>query len=209
MARSNLYRVRIISRSNKIPTVRGWLPEEFSFSVESEWEPLFPSGGIPGLTGIVGTAISSGGYTTKTINATSQAWSGSSPIEFSLPIDFVAVRDAQKEVVTPVKNLMKLALPGELDAFDEFGIGNVFLDPPGPVITDAYSAYRDRVGTRGDNIALRIGNFIIFKDVIITNVSANWVGKLSPEGLPMQAQAEVTIRTYTMISKEQLEEAFL
>ena len=207
MARSELYRVKIRSRTLDAP-IRGWLPEEFSFGVESEWEPLFPSavGGGGGFLGNLNLLATATGNTLKTASQTSQAWAGSSPVEFSLPIDFVAVSDANKEVVTPIKNLMSLALPGTHQ-----DRGGLLLDPPGPIFAETIpiDEFRSISSFRGDKITLKIGKFIMFTNVIISSVSANWMGKLSPEGEPMQAQAEVTIRTYTMLTKEELERAFV
>lgn len=198
MARSPLYRVVI--NSSSLGSVSGWLPEEFQFGVESEWDSPFDKGGGTGSQ-----VLSAVGLSTKTTVRSSQVWSGSSPVTISMPIDFIAVNNSRNEVVRPIRTLMKMALPGGIEKF-----GSTFLDPPGPTIVDTIDAYKDSTSlVRGDIITVRIGRFIRFTHVVILQVQPSWSGKLSVDGLPMQAKVDIGFRTFTTLTKNQLDRMFI
>ena len=141
------------------------------------------------------------GTSTRTTALSSQVWTGSSPVTLTLPIDFVAISNAAAEVIAPVKQLMKMALPEEVNL-----AGVTTLDPPGPAYIDGINAFKGVVdGSRGDNITISVGSFLRLAKVIIRSVNCNWSGRLSAEGFPMQCRAEVEARTFTAITKDQLE----
>lgn len=196
--RSPKYLVKI--RSAQVGTVEGWLPEEFSFSVESDWESPF-AGNSSTFQQVLGAI----GASARTSALSSQVWSGSSPVTLSLPMDFVAKSDAVSEVVNPVKLLMKMALPGETS------LGGVLvLDPPGPAFIDSVTAFRGVIdSSRGDDITVSIGSFLRLSKVIVRGVSCNWSGRMSVDGYPMQCRADVELRTFTAITKDQIESMIL
>ena len=96
--RSELYRVKITSSALGV-TVQGWLPEEFTFGVDSEWEPIY------GQDQSTLSRFASGlGVSTRSTSASTQIWTGNSPISLTIPIDFIATsRMRLTEVVSPVK----------------------------------------------------------------------------------------------------------
>ena len=195
------YAVQVIWGKDQI--INGWLPEEFSFEVQSDWGTPFADGGDKI------TAIASGlGVNLRLKIRSSQIWEGSSPVTLTIPIDFVAREDgkALEQVVTPVKQLMALALP------DEFGEdAGTRLVPPGPNFVGTYlnkEGKEEQVTVAGTDITVRLGNFVSFKKVIVTNVSATFSGKMLRDGYPAEAKAEMSFVTYTVMTKAGLDDVF-
>lgn len=115
------------------------LSSSFKLGVRSEWDSLSSglSGGLAKAADLtLGAAY---GYSLKTQILTAQYWTGNAPIEFTIPLQFKALNDAKKEVVLPLKTLMKAALP----TTGEFN----FLIPPGPNILAASFTELKRTAT--------------------------------------------------------------
>lgn len=192
---------RIEIRSSKLKesdTIISWLPEELDLSVESEWS-----------TPLAGGASSELGALLSTINASAVAqwmtvavWSGSSPIVMTLPLQFVAEDEgeADSKVITPIRNLMKLALPS-LASDDKEKWNNKFgiLSPPGPNPAGQTGEQFEHFlgwGAGSENINIKIGNFMEFKKIIVLRVNPVFSTLLDKNGLPMRANVSFTFRTY-------------
>lgn len=200
------------------------LPEEVPITISSEWEAPI-AGAFSGLRGKIAdfTLRETTGVTLKNQLFTSQIWSGSSPIEMTIPLEFYADRDPLREVLLPIIALSKMALPRynntELTdkanrsiqkAIDELGITakNLELKPltaPGPLIFDAETSE-----VKSDEITIQLGEFLLFKRVIITNVDMNFNTRdLVKEGKPLRASCEVTFRTIQSLTGEDFAGMFL
>ena len=155
------------------------LPESFKLDVKSDWEPL-----TSGISGMAFKAADLGaqallGYTLKSQILSSQYWTGNSPIDFSLPLQFKAFYNASKEVMNPIKDLMKSTLPTR-------GANN-FLRPPGPNImaTSFQNVLKAgvTVGKAAVNAAghLAIGDVNGLKDAIASDLgkAGDQLGNLS------------------------------
>jgi hypothetical protein len=121
--------------------VSAWLPDEYAIGLTENWN-FIVGGGAPSIINL-GVPLFNQGARPTNQYLTAQIWSGSSPLRFSLPLRFVARRDAVTEVIEPIKTLMKAALP-----LANGGAG--LLIPPGPSITGKVVS---AVGTLGGLIS--------------------------------------------------------
>ena len=133
-----------INQPDQERSVTAFLPESFSWNVTSDYDTPFVSGvdisSVPiagnfiskiGGTGISGdgifslldaTLLGSKRYTSQMLSM--QVWQGSSPVDFSIPMHFLHEKNTETDVVSPLRTLMKMALPHQSNNFT--------LYPPGP-----------------------------------------------------------------------------
>lgn len=175
-------------------TVRGWIPEDVTLSTRAEYAP--PMGDILNNLPSWASALAGMAGMSPQFQAMSvQTWTGSSPLELTIPILLVAESNAYNEVVLPMLSLQKLCLPSKGPS------GNLI--PPGPVLFEGMSPME------GDEIEVRIGSFVTFKKVVMLDVQAN------PKNIPaigskapMRATINVTFRTHTVVTREELDEMY-
>lgn len=161
------------------------VPEEVSIQLSSEWDTPLLQGGSGGFLEVGFQELL--GKSTKTQFASAQVWSGSSPIDITLPLEFYADQNPKTEVIDPIVRLAKMALPRKSGKGNNQGL----FTPPGPRI------FGLKNGSSGnDQISIDIGNFLNFKKVIITAVNPTFVTRdLTKNGLPLKATCEVTFRS--------------
>lgn len=94
---------------NDTITIMAYLPENFASSVSSSYDEPFRGGFISNDKLALGARLA--GYATTNQIMTMQVWEGSAPMEFSMPIVFLLDTDTEKDIMEPVRNLMKLTLP--------------------------------------------------------------------------------------------------
>jgi hypothetical protein len=168
------------------------LPDEITLSVSSYWAP------------VVGTEFSS--FVNWAVQGklqsqylTAHAWRGSGPLTLQLPLHFFATYDAEKEVIAPIRTLVKMALPQATNS--EFGVL-----PPGPRSEPGVIKKIKELNLPGanyvfqsgkaDEIQVFIGNFLRLTSVFIPGVpSVSFRGKLSPDGLPMEGVCITNFQT--------------
>lgn len=187
------------TNSNYLDIV-GFLPETLSFNLTASWNNMLKDM----LTGDIGDKVGGGagaamsvmqqfGRLTGMKTAFSQisswpTWEGTEPVEFSIPFRFDAIKNTMTDVVVPWKNLQKLLCPVRDTS------ASMIFKAPGPQIsldetTKTLKYDEDRV------LSLRIGKFIYIKGVIVTAISNTLYSKFDVDGNPIQAQADVTLRT--------------
>ena len=174
------------------------LPDELQMQLASEWDtPLLSSGASP-----LETLVQSGfGVSTKTQFASAQVWSGSSPIEITLPLEFYAEENPKLEVVQPIVKLCQMALPRRSGESGEKGL---FI-PPGPRI---FGFNINELGN--DQINIQIGNFLNFEKVIVTQVNPTFVTRdMTQAGFPLRATCEVTFRSMFSLTGSDFSDMFL
>lgn len=187
----------IKSKEQGYLNIEGYLPESLAINLTASWDNVlkdFLSGAdITKAGGWVG-ALASGANTIMDLlgmkTAYSQissypTWTGTEPIQFSIPFRFDAVNDTNKDVVEPWVNLMKLVCPmkdGEL------------LTAPGPSITFDKET-KVPLFNKSRVLSLSIGKFIYIRGVVVTSVSNTLFSKFDINGKPIQAEADVTLRT--------------
>ena len=189
---SEYYRVRIKSTRLNDEVV-AWMSETFSLNVESQWDSPFQDAATNKLGTTVRAAAQVAGVSFDNKHLSSQVWSGSSPMTLTIPLEFVAESDVVKEVIKPINLLMKMTLPDTTRAG--------FYIPPGPVIAGLGKH-------KGDQITITIGNFLVFTQVVMTSIESDYEMKMGVLGKPMRAKCNVTFRTFTTITKDELDKIF-
>ncbi len=183
-----------ISSSKYKTTVVSRAPEDLTMQINADWDtPLAQSG----ASGIVEVGVQELlNRSTKTQFASAQIWSGSTPIEITLQLEFQAEQDPKQEVIQPIISLGKMALPS---LSGEGGSKGLF-SPPGPRIFNFGG---------GDNIIIQLGEFLIFESVIITNVNPVFKTRdMGVSGVPIRATCDVTFRTAFSLTGNEFENMF-
>lgn len=203
------YRVTLsgsgVSSVANLPLIQAYLPETISFNLNSEWDSLMNSfaGIMPGGLGDSAKSFFDA-YGAVTGHrsflrqfSTFPAWKGNGPLEFTIPFVFSAIEDARRDVLNPMVALMKLVCP-DLDG--------LLLNSPGP----SFTIQNNNVMFDPDKIVnLSIGRYIYIRGVIITDVRNSVTSKFDINGVPMQAQVDVTLRTSFSPTKRDIVEWFV
>lgn len=175
-----------------------WLDENFSINVSSSWGDSFSgtflSESFPPSIVKIAEAM---GMPTNFWLANLQSWQATSPIDISLPFKFKAEDDTFKDVVLKARNLAGYVLPRE-----EKGM----LIPPGPLVSDQIKTLNNiknfvnnNIGNllkSGDNITLEIGEFLIFRPVILKSVNLEFSTQFDINGFPLSINANTELSTY-------------
>ena len=119
------YKAYIVASEQGI-IVEGWLPETMMMDVNAKYDPPFEQGlsSIGSMQGL-GNMARFLGLSLTTQAMTAQIWQGGSFIDLSVPMVFQAETGAGQDVMTPIKNLLKLTMPQDPS-------GGGFLTAPGP-----------------------------------------------------------------------------
>ena len=207
----------VIITSTVYGSVQAWLPDQVEMQVNSHWQPVLASG-PDALNSFTGNLLL--GATLFSQYLTAQAWTGSDPLQLVLPLHFFAVKDSTDEVIRPIRNLMRMALPRKT--------GNKLLGliPPGPRVDpgefikeyDPGNAIIGslRVNRFPDNINVYVGNFLRLTKVFISSLDQiTFKGRLSatsatdPGGLPMEGTCFVTFKTAYSATSNMMEQILL
>lgn len=182
-------------------TIHAYLQDKFVMNSGSSWSGITQDipGGIEALTRGL-DSVSQLLFNRSIIStlSTHRKWTGSEPISFTFKLKFEAQNDVEKEVLQPCRSLQGLTLPhGGLD-------NTFFLIPPGP---NPYKYEQTENNTRGESIVINIGNFLQFRSVIVKNVRVTYENRMSAAG-PIGAEVELTIETWRMLTREELDKAY-
>ena len=116
-----------------------------------------------------------------TLNST-QVWGGTTPLNFTLTVEFYAVNNAYNEVQAAVIELEKAASP-ELNAISPWG----------------------RVP---EQISINVGRQIIYPGCIITSVSKNLDGPIGRDGYPLTGEVQLQIQAIGTVNKSDIPSTF-
>jgi hypothetical protein len=122
-------------------SIFGRLPEDFAFNLQSQWEAPFDSvfgdiagglgAGIGALTGAGSGAGRSAGNLfgkatglTRAVVGSAKTWSGNTEIQIDLPIKIQAYDNTRKEIMEPMKKILKAVTP-------HLNVSGILI-PPGP-----------------------------------------------------------------------------
>ena len=161
------YTLKVVAAERGI-TVSAYLPENFSSSVNSDYDTPFSEGFLSDRPNLkLGLRVAGVGTTTQVMSM--QVWQGSAPMEFSIPMVFLYDNDEEQDILGPVRSLMSLTLPSEIRTngtglnLEENGIGSLegtggVLQSPGPKlalsqITDENGEQREVTGADFVNAA--------------------------------------------------------
>jgi len=224
------YKIKIESTNLKVVIV-AIMQEKTTFRVTSDWEPFLPMGGAGQVANVVSTALTGRALMSRFM--TRRIWKGTSPVTITMNLVFHSVDDTFRNVIQPAKALMQMALPSDTGNVTFAGVTIPLVAPPGPspfttadadatqpkatnqegdnadqrktnTVRDFISAMR----SGGDQITIRIGNYLTFKSVIIREVQPVFDTKLSVDGWPMSTEVAVTFESYEILTKQTLDTAF-
>lgn len=204
MQENGNYKV-IITHQGAGGVVQGWVPETFQIAVTSQFSQPFGQGISNSTAGQATKAWMGRALTSQSMTA--QVWEGSQPIEITLEIEFVAETDPKKEVLEPIKKLLKMTMPSK--------DGSNLLRPPGPKYSDIvdWKAFLDpsrptgKSGVEG-SISIAIGKFVYFDNVVIESVNSTFHSMMHSSGIPLRATVAVTFKTFFVPVSEDLDAMF-
>jgi len=182
--------------SNNTIDVMASLPEHFSFHLSADWQPLLHN---PSLAGALGSIVQDARYAgtiAKDVfgisdysqSATAQIYNATTPLDLAFPFVFNAVYDPTSEVMEQIQSLMSLVSPS---------IFHGILRNPGPTVYQM-------LNNTGYKISLRIGNAIMFPNILVTGVSPMFDVMCHKEGDFISAQVDVSFRTTTILTKQDI-----
>lgn len=198
------------------PVIKAAMPEQFDLSAESDYAQAFPGGAasfVDEKSRALGNLMRLNGYNMMTKEMSLQVWQGSSPMTFSLPLEFVAENDPYTEVTLPIANLYKLTVPRTV------GDSGGFLRAPGPTIDVNFSGLKDAAGdilagdiskaiSVRDNIKLELGKHLVFKQVVIPSVSQSYNVQYAKGGQPIRATVTINFITLFTPTSTDIDEIF-
>ena len=129
---------------------------------------------------------------------TAHYWQGASPISCTIPFEFMAEKDPEKEVLTPLKELYKLAAPYEVEGI---------IIPPGPSVLGTATGL-------GVQINIYLGRILAFKNVIVESVSSEIDTRPSKgtntnnKGTILHAKVDVSFTTFYTATRDDIDTMF-
>lgn len=211
----NMYRIKIYNSANTI-AFSGYVPEDFNFSLTSNWSAPFEGISLtdakdPDVVA-VGRALKFGGLSSQHKLLTARVWDSPGYFTLELPIFLDAYHDTEIEVMRPMVQLLSMAAADESDSG--------FLIPPGPVpaieVLNAVTSLIGRDPTAGgvqfdskEAFTVQLGKFFKMSPAIITNVSASGDSAFEDEtGNPISADFMLTIESYFAVTRRDLAQWF-
>lgn len=215
------------------------LPENIMIQTRNDWDSLLPRGGgeeaigrmrgsRSSLTSLIGAGLSVGrvltGQTASMPVFTAQIWTGTTPLEIAIPLQFDAFEDPLQDVVKPIKDLMRLSMPYEgftntpilsggiqraRDILAGLGVPAgmlTFLHAPGPALWDVFTN-NDPLGVRNPpgTISLVLGKHLYFPSVVIIGLDVEQPSRFNDEGWPISMTATITLRSFVVMSREDID----
>lgn len=198
------YLIVLTARSNLGDVIRleTPMPENFSVNLNIDWAAQYANvvqdsidkiGGKTGqLAGYATKLVPVFGHSTQTKIMTAQIWQGTSGLELSVPFIFKANTSTDSEVISPIKQLMQVALP----SVSKLG---TLVAPFSPL--DAVQS--------GDNggvtIDITFGEFFRLPSCVITSISQSYDSIFDYRGNPISAKVDVQVRSYYVITREDID----
>lgn len=192
----------------KIVHIVAPLPENYSFQFSTNFDNPFnqpiSDSIVQNMSGPASRSISAAGSgVTMTTGMTSIAkwlsgavWTGGSMFELSIPFVIQAYSDTRREIVSLMRDMLKLTAPSET-------IGGL-LRAPGPYMPTSTSE------PLGDVISVRIGKFFEMSPCVVTNVTSDFDTQMDAIGQsPVSVTITVSVRSYWTTTKEDLDKFFV
>lgn len=169
--------------------VVGIIGEGSSRELSAMWESPFendtPGSAFSKVSGLLqaGKMGMEKGTTSKSTLNTTQVWSGTLPLSFTLVLELYAVSDPYSEVLAAVVELEKAASP-QLNEMTPFG------------------------RRPESEIGLSVGRQIIYPECVITSISKQLDGPVSRDGYPLRAQVNLQLQTIATINSSDIPATF-
>ncbi len=122
------------------------------------------------------------GLTTVTTLNSIQVWKGNQPTQLNLVLDFYALEDPRKEVQLPLQRLEEMASP------------QVHEKCPG--------------GRIPGEVTIKVGRRAIYAMCVIESLSITLDNEVTSDGLPIRAQATLSVGTSKMLNKSEIAERY-
>ena len=172
--------------------VQAYLPDEYLITFEHKWESPFDTElGRKFTTAIQWTGLGSGSFDTSALKSLvgmeQFAYMGSSPIEFSLDLEFMVTDSIEKQLRQPVKDLMVMGAPGaaKLSSFSMTSLPDV--------------------------VSVYIPDVFYVSEAYITRVGAQFQKPLISDGsvtVPQRVRIPITIQTAYIPDKDRVDAMF-
>ncbi len=176
--------------------------EDIIINVSSSFQTLFSGGGnkIIDVVGSVARDLGLGqGFSSQRKEFGFQIWEKSEPAVMNFTFSFYRgmadLFDGRSEVENPIKKLTQLPLPS--DSGGALG----FLIPPGPSILNLLDS-GERGNTLGTVLSVQIGEFIRFRNVIITRAEPTISIEKDTNGYSITGKVQLEIKTLFNATKE-------
>lgn len=206
------------------------LLDPITISINSRFEPLFNNNrGIAGLLGgestlnILGIkfplnfATNFGGLQ----NMGYQVWKQTDPLHLSITTELSMEYSGKEDVLEPIKKLMSYTLPS-------IGSDDVLLIPPGPGLQEfitqsipenllaginarleeldvTATQYKKVIGEPNPVLSIRIGDYILLQNILITSVVPTFENTYDDKGFPVKATVSMDIVTQATPTTKMLE----
>lgn len=182
--------------------VKGFIIDDVSINGANQFDNPFESSATSSLSSKLNKLIAAGNTVLGTEFAQMQlkhpaqtisSWIGSSPLELSIPLIFVAIRP-NDDVRQDVLKLYKTVYPS---------ISNgVLIKAPLDYTINGLTA------TKG-TVVLTIGKWLRILGLLVTSVSFTFSKEVIESGVPLYAQGSVSFMSYKMITSQDLERYFI
>ena len=183
--------VRTSTKKRREVLIRTVMQEKFEMSTKSEWRPMTAATLLTRL-GIEPTAWF--GRTPLNRWVTRRVWTGTTPLQFSLNLKFIAENDAEREVLLPCQELQRMCLPYRGEKVK----GDWFLSPPGPSMIQWWAPEHSG---RGEIITITIGSLLQIQKCVVHDVKVTYPPAFIAGGLPKWAAVNITFETFEIQTK--------
>lgn len=192
-------------------TVEAPLPDDYGFTVGSEYTTPFDIGS---MSGMIQKAFALGRISAPVGLRMRKMYANPEPTELSFKMSFDAYYDAVEEVLKPVVTLIKMGLGREMTNADINekieGIGGI-IDmatggggggktvevPDGAVQMSSRVSGLIKLINAPDLCSLSFGTFLTMDEVFITSTAVTFSNIMDERGVPMSADVEVTCTLQT------------
>lgn len=220
-----MYKLKIYNMKRTIE-FSGYVPEDFSMAIASDWNSPFTDTSLLSKFGNTGEnvdkALKFAGASSMHKLWSARVWAAPQYFSLDLPIMLNAESNTKREVVEPIIDLLSLAAPSE-------SVGGMLV-PPGPspalaigekfgqIINDTINSATGGNGVTGqpdgivsklledgEAFAVEIGTFFRAYPMVITSVNANFDNLFEHgTGNPINADFNLTVESYFALTREDL-----
>lgn len=178
------YKVRIQNHGmSAAGAVVAYIPENFALRLQNQWEQVFSN--LLQNNTIADFASGFTGAAPFIKELTGHVWRGTEAITFQLKLLFDAVTDVNADVYAPIEKLVTWASP--------YQANSVLLAAPGPNLMD-----------QTERLSLRIGRFMYFDSVIISNMDVQFETAMHSSGIPIAAEVDIEFRTFYTLTRDDI-----
>lgn len=186
----------LVAISSGDTRVEAQLPETVDLNLEQEWENPFKLEINPFLKAAFEFVTGKFGQRKSLTwdHNLLYTYMGGSPLQFALTLEFIAENNVQKDIVEPIKKLMKLSTPSSGGDLVGGKLKAMLNAPP--------------------QVSISIGNILYIQEAIITQVQPPFGRPLVSGddgdfvGAPSRVPVGVTIQTTRIMTQERVDEYF-